>query len=110
LKLPLLVSALAAAAILVPAASASPAASIRLVDRAPFTVAGANFRPLERVAVTVYSSPATTRRATVSRSGSFQLVFDGVVLSRCSRPQVRAVGAHGEIAALKLPAPACITQ
>jgi len=110
-KRTILTSVVAVAALAAPAAQAGRAPSLQLVDRDPLTVAGANFKPLGSVKVTLYAVRPTTRATRASRAGSFRLVFDGLPLGRCGGGgQIRATGAHGEVAVLKLPQPACMAK
>ena len=90
--------------------SAQPA--LRLVDRAPLTVQGRQFRALERVkvTVTVYKETAAvhTRRVKTSRAGVFTAALPEARVDRCDAIFIRAVGTGGSLAQLKLlPRPAC---
>jgi hypothetical protein len=91
------------------AAAATPP-RLTLVARAPLTLRGTHFRPLERIRVTVYTParPIRTVRATVA--GSFSVMFTGVYAGRCASLRAVAVGAAGSTASLKLlPLPGCIS-
>jgi hypothetical protein len=82
-------------------------ATLRLSDNAPLTLRGANFRPNERVRVTVSAELRRTKRVTASRAGVFVVRFD-FTFDRCSAGAIaRAVGAGGSEAALKLPLLGC---
>jgi hypothetical protein len=81
--------------------------TLRLAGNAPLTVRGTHFRPSERVRVTVIAEVRRSKRVTASRTGAFIARFDAT-FDRCSGSLiVRAVGAGGSEAALKLPQPAC---
>jgi hypothetical protein len=84
--------------------------ALRLIDQRPFTVQGRNFRSHERVKVTLYKQQksARTRGVTASSSGTFRAVLQQTLVDRCDLIRVRAVGASGSTAVLKmLPQPAC---
>jgi phosphatidylserine decarboxylase len=85
-------------------------AALRVVDQRPFTVQGRNFRAHERVKVTLYKQQKNvrTRAVTASLSGTFRAVLQQTPVDRCDLIRVRAVGAAGSTAVLKmLPQPAC---
>jgi hypothetical protein len=89
-------------------ATPRPKPHLRLLDRAPLTLKGTNFRARERVRVTVTTTDAQTRTVRTSRAGSFIAQFDGVTIGRCGGLSVRAVGARAEQATLKvLQSPDC---
>jgi hypothetical protein len=84
--------------------------ALRVIDERPFTVEGRHFRSRERVKVTLYKRQASvrTRRVTASSRGAFLAVLQEASVDRCDTILVRAVGARGSNAALKLlPRPAC---
>src|SRR5919198_1327180 len=89
------------------ASAASPAPSLRLVTRQPVAVQGAHFRAFEAVTLTVTALPPQVKRVKASRRGSFAVAFDKPVVRRCGSFAIRAVGARGSVAMLKLPLPAC---
>lgn len=96
----LAVLALAGAA----AATSSPP-RLALTARTPTVVLhGSGFRARERVTVTAATAVLHVR---ATRLGAFTL-DTGVALSRCQGMIVRAVGARGSVALLKLPQPACM--
>ena len=107
------IAALAAALVVLVVGTAAGArsngkASLRIVSSAPVTVAGVRFKPLERVRLRVaVSGTRLVRRARASRRGRF-VVAVPYSLDRCSEGLVvRAVGAHGSRALLKLPPMLC---
>lgn len=91
------------------AGGASPATatpSLRLVDSSPLTVKGVAFKARERVRVTATLESGTLRAvARATRRGTFVVTFEEISV-RCGFT-VRAVGAAGSRATLKLPQPAC---
>jgi hypothetical protein len=87
------------------------APALKAVSRQPLIVQGASFKSGESVVVTVTlpDRPRMSRQAAVGHSGSFRVTFTGLVLDRCSRPVVRAVGNNGSSATLKVtPRLACM--
>jgi hypothetical protein len=99
-------AALLLAAVAAPAAAAPPPPSLTIVRTAPnLTVRGSGFTPLERVRLT---APMTSAAVRASSSGGFTAELPGAHVSRCSALVVRAVGATGDTALLKLPRPACM--
>lgn len=94
--------ALAAAAA---AGAARPAPIIALQDRQ--TVAGARFASSEWVTVR-FGTRAV--RVHASRTGRFVVGIGPLVVSRCGAAQIRAVGARGDVAVLKIPLPACLPE
>jgi hypothetical protein len=83
--------------------------ALRVVDQRPFTVEGRHFRSRERVKVTLYKQEdVRTRRVIASLRGVFRAVLQETPVDRCDMIFVRAVGARGSNAVLKmLPRPAC---
>jgi hypothetical protein len=84
--------------------------ALRVIDQRPFTVEGTHFRSRERVKVTLYTQQARvrTRRVTASSRGGFRAVLQETGIDRCDTIFVRAEGARGSNAQLKLlPRPAC---
>jgi hypothetical protein len=102
--LPVVIAALAAAS-----AGAAPASPVlALAGRQPVVVAGAHFRPLEWVRVTVFSAASESVRLRADRRGTFRTGFSDVTVGRCGGMQIRASGTRGSVAVLKLPLPACM--
>jgi hypothetical protein len=84
--------------------------ALRVIDERPFTVEGRNFRSRERVKVTLYKHQVgvRSRRVTASSLGAFVAVLQEAGVDRCDTIFVRAIGARGSNAVLKmLPRPAC---
>jgi hypothetical protein len=84
--------------------------ALRVVAQQPFTVQGRSFRSHERVKLTLYTQQKSvrTRRVTAGSSGAFRAVLQTTPVDRCDAILVRAVGALGSTATLKLlPLPAC---
>jgi hypothetical protein len=102
---------LLAIALAAPAAAAAPRPTLRLLERDPITVAGAHFRPLGVVKVTVYVDPTVTRAARTTRAGTFRLSFGHVEIGPCGgAAQVQAVEARGQTAAVAIPRGSCMTR
>ena len=82
------------AAALASSAVAATRASLRIVDEAPLTVAGASFRSHESVRVTVTMNSRTwTTTTTASARGSFVVSWRRLRLDPCATPVV--VAAYG---------------
>jgi hypothetical protein len=84
-------------------------ATLELAGSAPLALRGANFRPSERVRVTLSGELTRTKHVTASAGGAFVVRFQSTY-DRCSAAIVRAVGARGSRAALKLVPVACPPQ
>jgi hypothetical protein len=85
-----------------PAHAAAPA-KLKVIDLAPLRVAGTSFRARESVTVFLTQPERAKRRAQARRNGSFVVAFSSVTVDRCnSGVLVRAVGAGGSVAVLKL--------
>lgn len=98
------------AAVLLAAGAGSAVAppTLTLASRQPVAVTGAHFRAGELVRVVATSDGVWSARVRADVRGRFAVDFPAVVVSRCSGLQIRAVGARGSVAALKLPLPACL--
>jgi hypothetical protein len=105
-----LAASAAAALALVPAVPAAqpPPARLTLTSRTPVVVRGDAFRAYEAVRLTVVAKTTSAFRVRANGRGIFTVTARGVTLSRCGAFYVRAVGAGGSVAALKLPLPACM--
>jgi hypothetical protein len=107
----ILVAILAVAALAGPSAGAARKPSLTLVASDPITVAGAHFRPLAGVKVTVYALRTISRATTASRAGTFRLTFAGPLLAGCSgTAYIQAVGPKGQVAALRIQRPSCMQR
>ena len=83
---------------------------LRLVRVQPLTVAGKGFKPREHVRVTaVRGEQSVFRVLTASRAGGFVVTFAELRFRRCGALSVRAYGARGSRAILKVAQPACAT-
>ena len=82
--------------------------TLHLADRSPITVQVTGFRPHERVTVTVVSGRRWTKAGSTGLTGALRVTFPGTRLARCAVYRLSAVGAHGEIAWLRPPAPMCV--
>jgi hypothetical protein len=81
-------------------------ATLKLSGGAPLTLRGANFLPSERVRVSLSGERRQMKQVTAGPGGGFVVRFQ-VAFDRCSATIVRAVGARGSLAGLKLPPLAC---
>jgi hypothetical protein len=75
---------------------------VAVVDKAPFTVRGSNFRPAERVALLVSVKGRWERTVVASSTGSFVTRFRRLAIQQCSGYFVRARGSHGSYAVIKV--------
>jgi hypothetical protein len=76
---------------------------VRLSDRAPATVAGAYFRPAERVTVTVSTGGLVLRKTVAAgTTGSFTARWRRALPETCSALAVTAVGSAGSRAVYKV--------
>jgi hypothetical protein len=74
----------------------------------PITLVGSGFKPREQVRVTVVREDQTAvRPVAANREGAFVVGFVQLTLRRCAALSVKASGARGSHAVLKLAAPAC---
>jgi hypothetical protein len=111
MKQPLAIGTALVAAVLVTAgAGATAKPALRLLGKQPLAVRGASFKPSERVRVSFSTSTAKgVRSVRSSRAGVFTaqapatVAYDPCVESLV----VRAIGAGGDAARLKLPQRAC---
>ena len=88
-------------------ADASSRASLRLVKKAPVTLAGANFKPRERVrVVAARDAERFVRTVTASAAGAFTVSYSGVTIDPCNAT-FRATGNRGSRAVVKLPERMC---
>ena len=84
--------------VLVPAAAATAAPSLRLVTTTPLVVKGMNFQPGERVTVRVGAAKVVVR---AGAAGTFRVNLGAPLFDRCSSGIV-AAGARGDQAALMM--------
>jgi hypothetical protein len=104
-RIALLSAALAALVLAAGAGATSRPPALTLAAQLPrIVVHGSGFHPRERVTVI---AGLRTVHVRATRLGSF-VVDTGLTVSRCTAPLVRAVGALGDAALLKLPQPACM--
>ena len=114
LALAALIAAVAPAAAFVPAGAGGGSTftpSLKLLRAAPLRVAGAHFRPRERVRVTVsFGARHVHTTLAASRSGTFVIGFK-TRAGRCETVTGFALGRAGSRAAFKRgPPPACQTS
>ena len=105
--------AAATAALLVAASGAAAVhPALKLVTMSPLVVKGTAFHSRERVKVTATEAGATyVAVARASTTGAFTASLGDVPASRCNGLSVRAIGARGSAATLKLPPlPACMPE
>ena len=100
------VLALAAAA---PSTSAATGPALRVEETQPFVVRGIAFRPGERVALTATTLLGPKQiHVRATRAGRFAAIFR-LPMQSCGSPfALRAVGALGSRATLRLPVRACV--
>jgi hypothetical protein len=102
-----------AGAVIVTGASATAdrgkpsAPSLRLIRIHPVTVAGAHFRPRNRVRVSLVAARTVSRNVTATGRGAFTVTFSSVVIDRCSSFSVLASQRHGATVVLHGPKPEC---
>lgn len=72
----------------------------------PLTVRGSQFRPRERVTVTLSGERVLTKRIQANRAGRFTVSFR-TRIPRCETVLVRARGSQGSRASYELPAAHC---
>ena len=108
------IALLAAAAVAAVAAGQAAAQvertpKLRVVAAAPLVVAGSDFAAGERVTVTAVTLLGPRiRRTTATSAGTFRVRFAGVT-QPCGKPlAIRARGAAGSIATMRLKAPPCV--
>jgi len=88
-------------------AAAAGSARIRIVDASPLTVRGSGFVAHERVRVTVDAETSATRRVLTGSAGGFVARFPAITFGYCTAFVIRAVGANGETAVVRIAAPEC---
>jgi hypothetical protein len=109
MRIALLTTAVLCLALLGSAASGSESrkkATLKLTSGMPLTLRGANFRPHERVRITVSSELRRTKQVTANGSGIFLVRFQDAY-DRCTGLLAVAVGASGSRAMLKMPILGC---
>src|SRR5438105_1572205 len=103
-----LVLALGAAA---PGAASPARPALRVATTEPLEIRGFHFQASERVRL--FLRVGETKAARVVRAnarGAFSALFEDLAASRCDVLTVRAIGARGSEARLKLEQPACLTM
>ena len=83
---------------------------MRLVTRQPLTVAGSHFKHYERVTVTASGLRPQVKVVRTSRKGTFTMVLEHAIVPRCGSAAIRAVGARGSYALVKIPLPGCMAE
>ena len=87
-----------------PSVGTKPALAVGMLF--PLTVRGSQFRPRERVTVTLSGGRVLTKRIQANRAGRFIVSFR-MRIPRCETVLVRARGSQGSRASYELPAPNC---
>jgi hypothetical protein len=102
-------AAIVAIGVAAPAAPAASKAKLRLVTEQPLVVRGIEFRPAERVVVTALTLTGPKRVVVLATAtGRFGATFR-LASQPCGRAfAVRAVGARGSRATLRVPGTACV--
>lgn len=75
--------------------------ALRVTQRQPVTVVGAQFRPHEHVRVVVRTRRSYARETDASAAGSFRIRFPRVRLGVCTPYSARATGNRGSRAVAK---------
>jgi len=76
--------------------------ALKLVSTQPVIVRGLHFQTLERVRVSLLGSESESRQVRATAAGAFRVAFAGTAEDPCSAFAVRAVGARGSKAVLKI--------
>lgn len=87
------------------APAATPHARIWLADKSPIMVKGTNFKPHERVVVTLTVGTRLVRTVTATRAGGFVAHWTSAlsaVKSGCLFIRIQAVGNRGSVASFKI--------
>jgi hypothetical protein len=83
-------------------------ASLRFSSTHPVVIQGRNFRPTERVRLTVDAGQKTAQRVVQSSEGRFEAAFRGLAIDRCTGAFAVARRSDGTRIRAKLPLPACL--
>jgi hypothetical protein len=83
-------------------------ANLRFSSTHPVVLQGRNFRPTERVRLTVDAGQKTAQRVVLSSGGRFEATFPGLTIDRCTRAFAVARRSDGTRIGAKLPLPACL--
>jgi hypothetical protein len=84
------------------ASAAATKPTLTVLSLQPVAVRGANFASRERVRVTFVGTQTATVRVRATTAGSFRATFSNVSEDRCTGFAVRAVGARGSRAVLRV--------
>jgi hypothetical protein len=98
---------LGAAAIAPASSAAAPGPTLHLTHAQGLVVSGVNFRPSERVTVTLHSLGVRIQK-TVAEQGRFRIVFAKTSPARCAALSIVAVGSLGSRASLAFPRALCL--
>jgi hypothetical protein len=80
---------------------------LRITALSPLTLRGTGFAAHERVRVTVNAELSATRRVFTGSGGGFVARFPAITFRYCTASMIRAVGATGDVATLRVAAPEC---
>jgi hypothetical protein len=90
-----------------PAAAVEKPALTTVSSRTTIVVRGTHFVPYERVTVRVIGQTVVTKRTSATARGSFRLALDRPKPRACNSLVVRATGARGDWAVLRIRAAEC---
>lgn len=80
-------------------ATARPA--LKMTGVTPLQVSGTGFRSGERVVIRITGWDSAVKRVSASRRGTFVARFPGILMQRCGRMVIVAVGNRGSRAVLR---------
>jgi hypothetical protein len=104
-----MLAAIGAAALVVPAVQAGTVPKLRVVGVQPLVVRGESFRPGERVTITALTASGFSRALTrASSAGRFKATVRSVARPCGTSLGVRALGNLGSRATLRLPGVPCV--
>ena len=91
------------------AVAATSKAQVAVLSTSPVAVRGTSFHARERVTVTVMAQDMGRKVVTANANGAFSVKFAGVSIKYCEAYFIRAKGARGSLAVLKV-IPECPAQ
>lgn len=98
---------MASVALAASAAAAEKPALSTVSSRTTIVVRGSHFVPYERVTVKVIGRTVATKRVTATARGSFRVALRKPRPRACNSLVVRATGARGDWAVLRIGSPEC---
>lgn len=108
MRLPIATALAVAALGAVAAQAAAPPPGLSITATRPLTIRGLHFPAREWIHVTVAATSSHTARRWVNAAGSFTAIFPNLAFGPCAGVLVKAVGARGTVARLKIPQRACM--